>query len=754
MNIPLPGEAGTFEPQDAGDLGASNIQKGSEMAASGFEQAGNTMYSQAKFLSRTMMIQQQANFSQAANDARTAILIDPSDANVKSQQAALDGMKTTSDGVTLMSRDQAILTRNMNSSEKSFNFQADATLARNNNRQLQLSFEQNLPSSIQDIHNELINGTQVPEKPASDLAQSLIDQANDLQARGIISPTEATRTRGLVNTAVQRAAAISQNPSGFTSDPMSIAHEQSLGFMQDTQGTNPQNPSSQMATSLLSNAMNENDAKADAIGGKFPMDYYLSASDAQASNIQQVYGGASQAHAAIVTGLHYDVMQSQLSQLNKMKGLSGMQDGYKAVLSNTANNIKNNYFDYFTAQTNEGKNALQTLNNNLSDYKNSAILSDDAKQRLSNQAQQQFTNQSIAYAHAHGIPTQYVKPFSPNDPSYQAVLGGFNPQGDTSSALQVLHSGNVKVPYMINAIPSGTQQEAAQLSALSGDVGLSTMMLNANQNVAAGTTPLKLTDNSSGKMKVINDDDIATALAGGSSGYSDYVNHVSNIPGGTDRMGSIQTSVTNAVKYCMASNPNNGLDKCVQTVNGIFPGSDDYQKGNVTGSTNYNFLKPQFSIPVSDTQAEGLANLVYDKVQNNFIAQAKSANISDYQRKLNLQNSLNGVVITNTPAHTVIAYNPNTGKTLMEMPVNSDTLVLAQHQYLADHQDRLGKGIAFNLLAGTLGGVPQELRDAEVDSHPIDTPANIHPKGVAYSLLAGTLGGIPDELKEAEGDNK
>lgn len=675
-DIPLAPQSDVYQPVDVGDLGASAIQQGGNMVGGSLEGLGNQAIQTYKANSRSTMFNQLYLYSSSVNDARTSIMADPSDNNIATQQQLLDKNFADSQNLNLTPRDSASMSKVMQGMRNTFNLQAAIQSKKNTN----IDGVTNLENSLQDTYSGIHEAAALGDtQTANNMMAALNEQTAALTQSGGLSPQAAQRINGLAANLRDRGSqlapilapgALAQIPAGQSL----MAYEKALNVTPSTSLVNPQNPNSQQLANIDTTAFTIDDAKQQAVQGNLPKTFLSrpDISNAQFNSVLNTYKGAAAARSLVMLGNNYNTLNSYLKTAQSIPFPNSYQDAYRASLKNTIDSINNGgFFDYYTKQTSNGTQALLDYNNAVTSYSNSSILSPQAKASYLAEAQNDFVNKLQGFATSHGIPQQYVKPFPSNDPTFQTLGNAFIPGGDVSGAMSILNGNSKMTPYYIQGLMDPVHQQAATLASFANNSRDQARVLLANQNNVPGTPKIVPLDSDG---KAVSDDSTLKLLAGNSN-YNNYKNYLQDVPGGASQLGSMQKAILNSVKLCQV-NTNNSQEQCVQQVAGILP--DSRMSGSVDAGGRYNFLPNYFGSNVSDSDAKAIAdyavNQGYQKLQSTLSAVGAAGS----QDQFNTQRAVNGLTVINTPFHTVQVLNPQTGKTIVEMPITDHLLTSAR----------------------------------------------------------------------------
>ncbi len=683
MAIQLSNEQPQFEPQSS-DLGANIHAETGEMLSKAFDQLGKAGIKGGELLSNNTLLSQMNTYQAGVDSAKLSVATDPSISNIEKQQAIVDNMSKVTRETPLLGKDKAILTNALEKTQSTFDLAAAKAKFKMGNKAQSLDFKLEYPDTLKQIHSYAAQGDL---KTAQDLAQKLNVRVIGLTATGAVPPSLQLRIQKEVNDTLTRGNQLFSAGPSLAKDPVKAAFDQGYGFGDQDSNDYRQKMSTQFQYDSAIDGQNLVQAKQEAMQGILPTGYLADTqhvNDAKYQHMLGYYQGASYAKAHVSTGLSYDVQQKELENLNSNKMLlTPQEEGIRDHLAWTNQQIKNDYYGYYTNQTNAGRNALDEYNSQAVTIKDSN-LSPAVKQQQMALADQQFRLGIITYGQTMKIPPEYIRPFAQDDPSVMAIQTGFSPGQDVTAALQVLRNKTPATPYLSNSLASPTQQESAHLVSLAPEDDGAELVMLANQNLQKGTS----IDARDSKGKIISNNELISTLTG-QPNVNKYLNFVSALPNGATRISSINKTLLNSMKSCMANNSNNDQNACAKYVNTkIMPSFDSYLTDSVEGAS-YSFLKNELHMPISDSDAKAIASYAaekgYESIKN--LTGIKENSIQE-NGKLEAQKMVNPLQISNTPDGLIVAFNKQTGD-IAYKSILTPSLVTAARMAYADKQTKL-----------------------------------------------------------------
>ena len=663
-----------LQPQGV-DLGASQDLQTAKIETETSQDFSKGFLKVEDAVGNSVSSSQASDFNDQVNKARESIYVNPSSGNIKAQQDLVNRASEISKGIDLPPRYKRRLLANVQTSQDAFNLEAARKMHANNNRELYTNFQEGLKGKINLIHEAAANGN---FDLAQKNAEALNNEAQTLIATGALPVTSGDRVSELTKSIVSRGTNVFNTGKKVTDDPTKVAFENNYAFGNYNHNATQQKDSVEFRYNAVLNGQNIADAKRLALQGTLPTGYLTNpqVSEANANHIISYYQGAVYAKSHINTGLSYSSLQTELNNLTHKKVfITPEEEGVRDYLSNSLNKIKTNYYDYYTHQTNAGKEALLNYNDALTNISQSKILSPQNKIEKAREAEISFRNGVIGYGQAMNIPPQYIHPYSNSDPHVQTIQQSFLPGQSVQDAIVAIKQSGIRAPYVANSLATSTQQETAHLVALSPSQQGSTLIIEANKHHIEGSFA-KIVDPSTDKP--ISDTSLLINLYGNEA-VKRYLQHVQMLPGGTERLGSVQKSLLNGMKYCLVSNPANKAEDCANHLGReVVPPRGSYLTGTARGS-NYSFLTSELHQPLSTSDANSIVNYLTIKTKGiilNLLTQnGKGDKLHSY---LSSQQVINPFEITNGPDGQIIVYNRQTNSVLYHTPLTSQLINLAR----------------------------------------------------------------------------
>jgi hypothetical protein len=675
MAIPISNESPQFEPQSA-DLGANIHQETGMMVSKAFDELGKAGITGAKLISNNILLGQMNTYQAQVDKAKLNIATNPSISNIDTQTKIVDNATKVSQSIPLLGKDKYVLGAALEKTQSAFDIAAARAKNKMANKGQDIAFRLSYPQTLQQIHSFAAQGDL---KAAHDLAQKLNTQVVGLVATGAVPPSIQLRIQKEAEATLNRANDIFSRGPSTSKDPVRAAYDGNFAFGDAGDTENRQKMATQFKYDATMEGMDLVSAKQEAVQGIFPSGY-LTDPGIKQSNYDHVWGyyqGATYANAHVATGLSYPLLQAEQKNLNTNKLiLTPQEEGVRDALSLVDKQIKNNYFAYYTSQTNGGKKALTDYNAQAMAIKNSNIPL-AAKQQQMLEADRKFRQGAVVYGQTMKIPPEYIHPFAPDDPAVIATQSSFLAGQNVTQGVNVLRNKTPSTPYLVNSLASPTQQETAHLVSIAPENDGAKLVLQANQNLIPGTslTALDKDGNPYAAKKL-------SAALSAQPNVSKYLNFVASLPNGAERLSAVQKTLHNSLKYCLSLNATNTLNNCTQYINNnIVPKESAYLTDSVEGA-NYTFLPDELHMPLSSGDAKAVAAYVanegYKSIKN--LTGLKDDSIDD-RAKLEARKMTNPLQIGNTPDGQLIAFNKQTGAIAFQTTLTPDLMTSARLLY-------------------------------------------------------------------------
>jgi hypothetical protein len=645
-NLPTP-----LDPQavasgsDALESAASEISQGTQGIAQGGVDA-------IKSYSVNLLNNQLLNYQQTINKARNSVIQDPSPTNVDAQTKLVDNVSQQSINMPgLLPSERRMMNTTVNSLGYRFSSLADRGAIKYTNRQNASSWLTSYPAAIKAI---AVNATD-PSVSSEQHQQAIDDQVNNaknLLSQGAITPQQYSKFTAQINLVADNHNYVAQNGINNHVDNNIQA---ALGLTGTTQSQ--PNPTVQAGQQQMQSFLGVQSVKQSLLSSTDTSSVMTQAtaspniSTKDIMYIGQWNQGVQQVKAQDTSWSALNFIKTNLGGGNKI--LTAAQEGQRDMANYQLNQIKTDFWGWYTNENPIGKQALLDHNQDLQNIQGNAVLTPEAKYEQMMQTQQAFDQHVISYAKVQGIPDQYVNLLNPQSNDYKTITQSFVAGNDPMLGVNTLKKYGTLYPYYLHSLP--LTQQAMYSLALNSPAKDPSLLILGNQQGYGDVKGVDADESSQKIQKALMAEDAVT----------DYLKMTP--------AGMIQPTISGLIKAVKFA----GIGAKISTQEAVSHVVSLLPNEYLTGSTQYDayptsdytFMPSQFGQHMSDSDAYTVASYVKNQAYQNMINQfshpsrgntPSEKEVKNYAQAL--QDGSTPLTITNKPDGSVIAQDKYTGR--------------------------------------------------------------------------------------------
>jgi hypothetical protein len=645
-NLPTP-----LEPQavasgsDALESASSEISQGTQGIAQGGVDA-------IKSYSVNLLNNQLLNYQQTINTARNSVIQDPSPANVDAQTKLVDNLSKQSINMPgLLPSERRMMNTTVSNLGYRFSSIAERGAIKYTNRQNGAAFLTSFPAAVKAL---AVNAAD-PNVSPIEFQQAVDKQVTHLQsllAQGALTPDQYAKSLTQVNMVADNHNYVVQNGIKNHVDNNIQA---SLGLTGLTESQ--PNPTVQAGQQQMQSFLGVQSVKQSLLSGTDISSVMTQVT--KSPNITpkdtlylgQWNQGVQQVKAQDTSWSALNFVKANLGSSAKV--LTPAQEGQRDMANYQLNQIKTNFWGWYTNENPIGKQALLDHNQDLQNIQGNAVLTPEAKYEQMMQTQQAFDQHVISYAKVQGIPDQYVNLLNPQSNDYKTITQSFVAGNDPMLGVNTLKKYGTLYPYYLHSLPL-TQQAMYSLALNSPARDPSLLILGSQQGY--------------GDVKGVDADESSQKIQKALMAEDAVTDYLKMTPAGM-----VQPTITGLIKSVKfaAAGAKISTQEAVSHVVSLLP--REYLSGTTQydsyPTSDYTFMPSQFGQHMSESDAYTVSSYAKNQAYQNMInayshpSQGPTPSPKETQMYVrSLQDGSTPLNITNKPDGSVIAQDKYTGR--------------------------------------------------------------------------------------------